>query len=77
MLSQIEDDLLNKPVNKNYKVIASRHDIAEHIVGLFTALEDKEAKKKFEIYKNDPRYAWDWLILVEYHERVVDTWQKR
>ena len=61
-----------------YKVTSRRWDVVEHEVARFETNSDKEAKNRFDKeFKNNPRYIWDWLTLIQYEDRVVEMWQKR
>jgi hypothetical protein len=57
-----------------YRVLSSRHDIAEHVAGTFEADDEKEALIVFrERYENNPNYAWDYLRLVRIDQEEVTT----
>ena len=56
-----------------YKITAERNDVPRHQVDTFTVNSDEEARKEFEKIKNTPRFQWDHLTLLEFHERIVEN----
>ncbi|MDP3792240.1 MAG: hypothetical protein Q8Q89_00770 [bacterium] len=61
-----------------YRVLSSRWDIPRHGIGEFEEDSDEKAKARFDReFKKNPNYAWDWLTLIQYEEKIVEMWQKR
>ena len=66
-------------MKKKYRVLASRHDIQEHVVGYTEAMSDEEAIKWFDKnFRYNQNYGYDWLRMerIDQEEKTTQIARK-
>lgn len=73
----VEQDKLQPSAQRarnKYRVMSSRFDIQEHLVGAFEAEDDNEANRIFDRdFRYNQNYGWDWLRLLRIDQEEKTT----
>ena len=57
----------------NYRITAERLDVLEHIIWTLSGVTEEQAKAGFEKFKDNPDHSLEFLRLIRFEERLVDT----